>query len=179
MTSKRVLPEDQKHERLVAYLDGELSAEESEALESELGSSDEIRSALRDFDRAWNALDALPLSNTEPDFAKSTVAMVAAEAAKEVAQKTTELPVLQKRARRNSWLLVLGGALLGAMLVWAVNLRKDRLLIVELPVVDHATVIAQVDDIEFLKRLAQEKWLLRDSSYYIGAADCRRMGDSS
>lgn len=147
------------HERLVAYLDGELSHEENEAIESQIAGDEESRDALRDFDRAWNLLDELPQARTEPDFAKTTVEMVASAAEREVAERTAELPLTRRRGRRSALVMGVGGALAGCLIGWFVLRQDDRRLLRDLPVIHHVATLAEAGDAEFLERLAEEPWV--------------------
>ena len=68
-------------EVLVAYLDGQLSAEECERVESMLSSDPSTRQRLQSLDRVWNALDVLPRSTASPTFTRTTIEMAAVTAA--------------------------------------------------------------------------------------------------
>ena len=162
--TKQSSSDDNLRERLVAYLDGELSGDESEAIESQIGADDSVRNELRDLDRAWNALDALPMTHVEPSFTQSTVAMVATAAREEVVQQTAELPALRRRTRRDAWLLAGVAACCGFILAWALAGRRDRALLAELPIVQHASVLSQFQEVEFLKLLSNSPSIINELS---------------
>ena len=105
--SAATAPED-----LVAYLDGELSAEESRRVEERLADDAGSRRQLRDLDQAWEALDALPATAVADDFARTTIEMVALDAKKAQGQQVAEL-VTRQLARRWWWGLGAAMALLG------------------------------------------------------------------
>lgn len=67
------------HDELVAYLDGEVSTEEREQIEQRLTDDDAYRSQLVELERSWRLLDRLPTAEQDRDFTKSTIAMVAAD----------------------------------------------------------------------------------------------------
>lgn len=67
------------HDELVAYLDGEVSTEERERIEQRLTDDDAYRSQLVELERSWRLLDRLPTAEQDRDFTKSTIAMVAAD----------------------------------------------------------------------------------------------------
>ena len=155
MTEASRRPNDEERERLVAYLDGELPAAESEALEAQAVSDEPTRQALRDLDRVWNALDALPMPRVDRAFTKTTVAMVAATSQREVEAETAALPARKRRSRVAMWLLIGAAACLAFVPVRLLATRSDRQLLEELPVVSHAAVLGHFEGIAFLERLAE------------------------
>ncbi|MEO0531469.1 MAG: hypothetical protein AAF266_12970 [Planctomycetota bacterium] len=137
-------------ELLVAYLDGQLDAEECERLESRLANDEPTRERLQTLDRVWNALDALPRSTASPAFTRSTVEMAAVTAAGSVAK-----PSSKRRWRPPTWLLSCGvAAVLGAMLTWTFAAMPERRALRDLPVALHASALEQAGSIEFLGAFA-------------------------
>lgn len=148
---------DPLDEVLVAYLDGQLSAAESDALESRLAADDRARSRLQSLDRVWNALDALPRSTASAAFTRSTVEMaavssVAGDLAKPDAASRRSLPRLPR------WTLVAAAGVAAGWLAVAmlVGLR-DRGLLRDLPVAMQASALQQVQTFGFLQRFASEQ----------------------
>ena len=64
---------DQQLEEIVAYLDGELSSEESARVERRLASDEAYRQQLQGIDRAWHALDDLPMATVDDRFSRTTL----------------------------------------------------------------------------------------------------------
>ncbi len=73
-----VTPDD---ELLVAYLDNELSDADKQSLEQKLTASEALRMRLQQLRSAWDLLDELPATKPDPNFAQSTIEMVAMSAA--------------------------------------------------------------------------------------------------
>ena len=96
-------------EELTAYLDGELSREESEQLEQRLSEQEHVRSELQRFDRVWNALDQLPQATVGDSFTRTTIEMAAVEAEKDLALQTRQLPIQKRNYRLQFDRLVCGG----------------------------------------------------------------------
>lgn len=145
-----------QNERLVAYLDGELSAPQSEAVEEQLANDAELRDELSQLDRVWNLLDLAPRSTVGSKFADSTVAMVAVEAQRHVEAQTIALPVVRKRRGWITTLTALAAALVAFVAVRGVALHDDRQLLINLPVIQQAAVLSQIDNLAFLRQVRDE-----------------------
>ncbi|WP_425396519.1 hypothetical protein [Aeoliella sp.] len=149
-------------EELVAYLDGELSASESESVESRIQSDEHARNELQKFDRVWNALDELPQVTVDEGFTQTTIEMAAVEAKKELAHETAMLPVRQ----RSRWLKLAGmvamAAAAGFIALLVLTPNRNRDLYTNLPVILELDAYTEVRDIEFLQMLDTEAgdWLL-------------------
>lgn len=150
-------------ERIVAYLDGELSPEESAQVEQLLASDEQFRQQLQGMERTWSALDELPMATVGDDFSRTTMEMVVDAAKQEVEAKTFALPVQQR-----TWRLALGGAallslLLGLLVVRVIVQAPNRRLLNDLPVIQNVDIYTQFRDVEFLqelnRRLAKEEKL--------------------
>ena len=74
----------QQLERIVAYLDGELSAEESAQVEQQLATDEDFRQELQGAERAWTALDELPMAQVGESFAQTTMEMVVTAARNDI-----------------------------------------------------------------------------------------------
>lgn len=154
--SRQPPPDAALDERLVAYLDRELSADESEAIESRLASDAPLRERLSGLDRVWNALDAAPRATTDRGFTESTVSIVAAEAERRVLAETAALPVARRRSRTRVGLAGLFAAVVAFVLVRGVATSGDRRLLSDLPVIQHAGALSQLADVAYLRRVAEE-----------------------
>jgi ferric-dicitrate binding protein FerR (iron transport regulator) len=143
-------------EQLVAYLDGELSPEESRSIEALLASQPEVRRKLQGLERSWELLDQLAPTPIDEAFTRSTMEMVAIAAADEVALSQAALP----RVRRRRWLLGACGTLVAAGLGFVTGILlwpdPNRHLLEDLPVLQHLDEYRQVQDFRLLKRLADE-----------------------
>lgn len=143
-------------ERLVAYLDGELDAEESRLVEELVSRDPRAREALERLERTWHLLDALPRSEVGDQFTQSTLEMVTVAAEDEVRQHAAARP--WRRIRR--WLLGISGtvaaALAGYVAVAAWTPDPNRTLLEDLPVIEDLDEYRQIDDIEFLRLLHKE-----------------------
>ncbi len=132
-------------ERLAAYLDGQLSAEEQTAIETRLAADPQVRRELQLLERAWDALDELPEVPHSTDFTRSTIEMVALAATSE------------RRATSAGRRWLAGGLLLAALgigfataLWWP---SPTDALVRDLPLLEHLDAYRQVDSLEFLRAL--------------------------
>jgi anti-sigma factor RsiW len=62
---------------LVAYLDGELDAQQTQAVEDRLSSDAVYRQQLRELQQTWDLLDQLPKADVDETFTRTTLSMVA------------------------------------------------------------------------------------------------------
>jgi anti-sigma factor RsiW len=144
-------------EQLVAYLDGELDAEASRRLEELLATDPEVRQTLQQLDRTWELLSELDAPEVAERFTQSTLEMVTSAATEDAQRSRAEAP----RRRRRRW-AILGGSLLAAGLAGFLTmalLRQDpnQQLINDLPLLENFDQYRQIDDIEFLRTLQQER----------------------
>jgi anti-sigma-K factor RskA len=144
------------NEELVAYLDGELPPEESRRVEERLANDADYRQQLRDLDQAWEALDALPATQVDDHFARTTIEMVTVAAQRDVTERTAQ--VSAKNRRRAAWWIaaaVAVAALGFAATRWLLP-DPNEVLIANLPVIQQLDVLSQVDNVEFLRTLAAQ-----------------------
>jgi anti-sigma factor RsiW len=161
-SSERSPLEPERMERLNAYLDGELSAEERNDLERELADNPQLQTALQGLQRAWDLLDSLPRSMVGDEFAQSTVEMIAVSAA-------DELTAVQAPPPRRVWFdrLLAGAAtavaaVAGFILVDAVQTPADEALVRDLPVIENIDLYGRAEQgttVEFLRTLHDRKLL--------------------
>ncbi|MGD9633426.1 MAG: anti-sigma factor, partial [Pirellulales bacterium] len=153
MSTSPLQPDAQETDDLVAYLDGELSADDCRRVERRLASDADYRRRLTELEQAWTALDALPPTVVDDDFARTTIEMVCVAAESDAKQESTSR-VDADRRRRNWWI---GGGLATALAAfaatWIFAPSRDRALVADLPVVAQLDVLNDVGDIEFLRGL--------------------------
>ena len=143
-------------ELLVAYLDGELAADEQVRVERRLADDPEFRARLAQLQRAWDLLDSLERTEADEDFARSTVEMVAVKAADDVQAERN------KSRLRQAWLYAVGGTAMamsliaGYLLVARVADRPNRELVRDLPVIERVDEYRNAESVEFLRELHQE-----------------------
>jgi hypothetical protein len=143
-------------EQIVAYLDGELSADESAHVERQLARDEHYRQELQSIDRAWSALDLLPAATVDGQFSKTTMELVVQDARRDVEQRTRALPI-QRRKRRLATALTLSTCVLFGMLAYrVVRQNPNRQLLADLPVVQYMDPYTQFEDVAFLERLHSE-----------------------
>lgn len=142
------------HEELVAYLDGELDAAESERIERRLSEDPEYRLQLTKLQRAWDMLDHLPRARVGDAFTQTTIEMVAVNAEHDSSKRKRILRV----RRIAAWLGVVAAGTLAVFLGYrTVHQRLDgpnRQLLEDLPVVENVDLYYHAEDIEFLEELA-------------------------
>jgi len=144
-------------QELVAYLDHELDEETSRRIEQLLATDPKVRGTLQQLERAWDALDELHRVEVDEHFTQSTLEMVAVEASGEL--ETVRQGTTRRRAKR--WLLGTTGLLAAGLAgfftaLWLWPDPKEQLFD-DLPVIENLDQYRQIDDIEFLRLLRDEK----------------------
>jgi anti-sigma factor RsiW len=144
---------DKLHEQLVAYLDGELDAEERAEIERRLSEEPRSRELLTELQRSWDMLDILPQAETPESFTRSTVEMVAVTAAEDESQRRAK----RKVTRWLGWLAVAALAVVAALIGYRGNMRqldaRNQALLRDLPLIENVDAYRHIDDIEFLRKL--------------------------
>jgi anti-sigma factor RsiW len=154
MSSEPTLPEiDGVDEELVAYLDGELDADNRSRVEQRLGQDAAFRTRLRMLQRTWDALDVLGRADANEAFTRTTVEFVAVKTAQDVQHEKRR----QVRRRIWGWVAWTAGGLASAAVGFAVLThflsRPDRQLVRDLPVIERVDEYRNADSLEFLKAL--------------------------
>ncbi len=101
---------EELREELVAYLDGELSPDETARIEEQIARDPKLRRELDYLAKTWDWLDALERPTVDEEFTRTTIEMVAASALSEAEQ-------IQRQAPRRAALEWIFGSLAAALLV--------------------------------------------------------------
>ncbi len=143
--------------QLTAYLDGELPAEEIREVEARLAEEEKYRQLMQQLQKAWDALDVLPVAAANQSFTQSTMKMVVEDAEK--------LSRLHSRSARTWPIRMLALILAPAIALvggWAaarlVQNQRNSELVRELPVLYQLDAL-NCDErlsIPFLERLSRE-----------------------
>jgi anti-sigma factor RsiW len=146
---------------LVAYLDGELDAEASQAFEARLARDPRLRAELDVLRRTWNLLDFLPKPEPSSNFANRTLERLGPA-------DTAPRPLPRPRKRGlprwvfgTGWaaavLLAVAGGYLGLTLAFRALPVKpeptDQDLVRDLRVIENKRMYDLADDMDFLKDL--------------------------
>ncbi len=150
-------------EEIVAYLDGELSEVESAQVEQRLSTDETYRRQMQGFDRVWSALDELPGVTASDRFSKTTMEMVVIAAEEEVQQRTQAMPRLRRKRRVAVGVFVMAALFLGFLGYGWSSPDFNRMLIADLPVIEHVDIYSQFQSSQFLrqlrKSLGEEGWI--------------------
>jgi len=157
---------EQLNEQLSAYIDGELSPEETIVLEQRLAADEKLRKRLAGLKNNWGLLESLPRENVSSRFTASTVEMVAIRA---TANNSLDTSTAIGWASQNSrWLFILAAALLAGFFGYVATRvitntspvnglleNRNALLIKHLNFLEHFPEYQLTDNINFLKKLYQ------------------------
>jgi hypothetical protein len=147
------LPAD---EELVAYLDGELPPEACRRIEARLATDVDFRRRLQELDAAWEALDVLPQTTVDDDFARTTIEMVTVAAKRDAGERAAAA----KRTRRKRGLLLavigIATAAVGFAAFHTLVPDGNQLLLEDLPAITQVDALTQFKDVDFLRRLRQQ-----------------------
>lgn len=158
MATTPAQPESPDTDELVAYLDGELSAEACRQVERRLASDADYRRRLTEFEQAWTALEALPQTEVADDFARTTIEMVTVAAERDATTESTARATVDRR--QSYWLAAVGMAIAVAAfalgrVVWP---NPNRALVADLPVIANLDVLTQVGSVDYLRGLSNLKF---------------------
>jgi hypothetical protein len=140
-------------ELLVAYLDGELSAEDSAVLESRLAGEAALRQELQELQQAWDALGELPRPVAAEGFTRTTLEMVAVAAQEDAESATLAVPVRRKRRAARLVALVVAGSLIGVLLARVLWPDENRQILQDLPIIENIEPYRHVGSVDFLVQL--------------------------
>jgi hypothetical protein len=149
-------PPDEQLEEIVAYLDGELSPDDAARVERRLAADEGFRQQLQSVDRAWNALDELPLATVDDKFSRTTMTMAVKAAADELRAKTMALPLAERRRRWSTAVTAVVAAVLGFLAFRLARTNPNSEIAYDLPVIDNYDIYSQVADVDFLRALRRE-----------------------
>jgi anti-sigma factor RsiW len=153
-----------QNEELVAYLDGELSAEERRRVEERLAHDDSARQEIQRLQSAWEMLDLLPGTEVAPSFSGTTLEMVAL-VAEEDSTRQREAVARSRWARRLwatfGWCAAACGI---AWMTWSIPADKNETLLKDYPLVQDLDAYLEADSAEFVRMLHQEGLFTEDSS---------------
>jgi anti-sigma factor RsiW len=146
---------DEERENLVAYLDGELHGAQATAMEARLSVNPQARAEAESLKRTWQLLDYLPKPESSHDFKTKTLSRI-----------TVHRPTAASARGWRQWLAVTGwaAAVVAALALgftsgqrWSRPLTTgnvDRALLQNFSVIENRHLYQHVDNIEFLKSLA-------------------------
>ena len=148
----------EQRRNLVAYLDGELDEEATQAMERLLAESPEARHEVDMLARTFSLLDSLPRPGASADFSARTLATLRAEDPSTSWTEKRWYHVARNGAVAGVWVV---GLLLAALLGYSLSRRavpsEEERLIRELPVIEKLDAYSDVGRIELLEELHQHK----------------------
>lgn len=154
---------DSLHELLVAYLDGELDAQQTTDLERRLADDPSLRRRLHELQKTWDVLDCLPQTVTADAFTKSTIELVAREATREIRRT--------RRHRQTMWArwasfvaVALVGSWTGFQTIRAYQTAPQRAFVRDLRVIENMELYRSIDSLDFLKQLEKAGLFVSEES---------------
>lgn len=165
MNAERIPAEETQEDfpaDLVAYLDGELDAAQTRAVEDRLSSDADYRRQLRDLQRAWDLLDQLPTAEVDDTFTQTTLAMVAVSASEDVEQAQQRQVQMRRRWWWTGSIAAMIAFAIGYVAVSMVVSRDNRRLLRDLPVIQRLDEYRYADSVEFLRLLDREDVFAED-----------------
>ncbi len=154
--------ESQLREELVAYLDGELDAEQSRRIEQRAAVEPDARRMLEELDRTWHMLDELDAPATREDFTGTTLEMVAVAAVDDAQKARAQRP--RRRLQVALWAVagLVGAAAAGFLIVTSLIPDPNAQLLQDLPILENFDQYREVGNIEFLRALNEKNLFKED-----------------
>ncbi|MBN68391.1 MAG: hypothetical protein CME32_03800 [Gimesia sp.] len=157
---------EQELEKLVAYLDGEVSEQEAIEVEQALSNDESTRERVDGLERAWEMLDRLPISRASEEFTDKTLSSIRtvqleAQAAEDQQPsgfgmtKKTRVQ-LRKAAISAGWIVGLACSIFLGYLItnqWVPD--ESDPLIRELSFIENLDTYSEVQSLEFLEELTK------------------------
>ena len=154
------LPND---EALVAYLDGELSAEQRMHVELQLAKDANYRQQLSQLQQSWDLLDALSKAETDEELTRSTIAMVAQDQRTATADRKG-LASLYGRLPRH-WMTLAVAALIGFLAIRLPMHAGRQQELRDLPIAHNLDLYRYAEGVDFLERLQAEGIFAEEESH--------------
>jgi anti-sigma-K factor RskA len=155
--------EDLLREELVAYLDGELDAEQSRRIELRASEEPRARRMLQELDRTWHMLDELDAPATSEDFTRTTLEMVAQAADQDVKKHEAEAPWRRRRAALWTAAGLIAAAAAGFLIVASLIPEPNAQLLQDLPIIENFDQYREIGSVDFLHALNKEKLFTEDA----------------
>ena len=155
--------ETQLREELVAYLDGELDAEQSRRIEQRAAAEPDARRMLEELDRTWHMLDELDAPATNEDFTRTTLEMVALAAVGDAEKAKAEAPAAASAGRLWAAAGLAAAAAAGFLIVASLIPDPNAQLLQDLPILENFDQYREIESIDFLRALNNEKLFTEDA----------------
>jgi anti-sigma-K factor RskA len=147
---------DLLRDQVVAYLDGELEPEASQAFEQRLSEDPELRRQVQMHQETWDLLDGIPRTEVSETFTQTTVEMIAVSTEEDI----HDIRRQQTVKHRYYWLATVAAALfacvLGFSLMWYYVTAPNRQLVDDLPIIENLDAYRNSESVDFLRALEQE-----------------------
>ncbi len=161
MTGEEPTDKLQDIEQLTAYLDGELDEAEVQHVEQRLEEDPDYLSEMQALQRSWDLLDQLPATEPDRSFTQTTMELVVGEARREMPFKFSWVWPIRLAVAA---LLFVSLFAIGYSMVRYAQTQPDRVLVQQLPVIDHHERFLAVDmDLDFVRQMVDRKLFPRDS----------------
>jgi anti-sigma factor RsiW len=148
---------------LVAYLDGELDAENARRVEQLLASDIRARQRLRELQYSWDLLDQIPRPEVSSEFTQTTVSMIAVQEAQSLALDRRSIA-----GRLWQWLVPMAGVVLAAALgYWAMTTlyrSPERRLLHDMSLIENMDMYSAAESVDFLRTLKREDLFVEEPS---------------
>ena len=165
MVDKLVRLTADQRSNFVAYLDGELSEDETRSIEKLLASNEVARHDMESLATAWELLDELPRANASTGFAEKTLEILKQE---EHVVPLGEQPWFQRTIKYGNfaigWGLVFCCGVVGFIAARSVVPSRADTLIHEYPMLEHFESYQEIGSSDFLNRLLKSKEWSRHQS---------------
>lgn len=157
---------EQELEKLVAYLDGEVTEQEAIEIEQSLSSDEETRAHVDSLERTWELLDKLPITKASSEFTDktlSTIKTVQLEAQAAAEQSRSGFSLSKKSRQQLRRVAVAGGWMLGLACSIFIGYtitnqwvpEESEPLLRELSLIENLDTYSEVQSLEFLEELQQ------------------------
>jgi hypothetical protein len=143
-------------EALVAYLDGELEADDARKVEELLSSDGSARQYVHSLEKTWDLLDQLPRADVNEMFTRTTIEMVAVSAKEVLEAERSAIPAKKRRSLVVGGAVLLAAAIAGYILARGLWPSENEQLLADLPVLERLDAYFYAGNLEFLKKVESD-----------------------
>ena len=144
-------------ENLVAYLDGELDAQNVRQMEDRLAVESDLREKMTSLEQTWNMLNELETVSADKELVRSTMEVVTLTIEKDLSED-------EKQFEKRKWLdrLILLATIflfgiIGYQLAALVGIQRNQQFAKDIPIILNISKYKEIGNFDFLQALSEKR----------------------
>ena len=144
-------------EVLVAYLDGELDAQDVRQMEDRLASEPDLREKMTSLEQTWNMLNELETVSADKELVRSTMEVVTLTIEKELSDDEKQIEKRKWFDRLILLATVLMFGVIGYQLAALVGIRMKKQFAADIPIILNISKYKEIGSFDFLQALSEKR----------------------